>query len=225
MGIPDWNDPKLGTMKKAALWLIQVIGEGNTFTKADVAGAFPGVAQADRRVRDLRQYGWQIHTNRDDATLDQHEQRFVSAGKPVWEPGNAGGSPRASITDRRRREVLVADGNMCRSCGIAAGGEYSDGVEAAQIDIARRPVLQADGTEEIELVAECNRCRVGGRGMKVDFPEVELKISGLGGFERDVLISWMKNDRRDFSTVEETWALYCTLPAESRERVRATLGI
>lgn len=61
--------------------------------------------------------------------------------------------------------------------------------------------------------------------MKVDFPEVDLKISGLGGFERDVLISWMKNDRRDFSTVEEIWALYCTLPAESRERVRATLGI
>ncbi|CAM5313238.1 MULTISPECIES: hypothetical protein [Streptomyces] len=225
MGMPEWTDPKLGTMKRAALWLVQVIGEGNTFTKTDVAGAFPGVAQADRRVRDLRRRGWQIHTNREDVTLGQHEQRFVLAGEEVWKPGSGGSSPRASITDKRRREVLVADGNMCRSCGIAAGGEYSDGLEAAQIDIARRPVSQADGTEKIELVAECNRCRVGGRGLKVEFENIELKISGLGGFERDVLISWMKNDQRDFSKVEEIWASYCTLPAESRERVRAVLGI
>jgi hypothetical protein len=223
MANPAWNDPKLGTMKAAALWLLAVVGQGNTFTKADVAEAFPGVSQADRRVRELRKHGWKIHTNREDASLGQHEQRFVAPGKPVWEPGMASSPSSASITEKRRREVLIADGNMCRSCGIAAGERYGDGFESAQIDIARRPVKQADGSETVQLVAECNRCRVGGRAMKVDFSQIEGELSGLGDFERDVLVTWVENDEREFSEVERLWATYRTLPAESREQFREAL--
>lgn len=87
MGLPSWTDQKLGTMKRAGLWLVAVVGEGNVFTKEDVKKAFPGVSQADRRVRDLRDFGWRIDTNREDLTLGQHEQRFVAQGEPVWEPG------------------------------------------------------------------------------------------------------------------------------------------
>jgi hypothetical protein len=224
MTIPSWHDPKLGTMKRAALWLVDVIGEGNTFTKADVANAFPGVAQADRRVRDLRNHGWQIDTNRQDSRLGQHEQRFVAAGEPVWEPGKGGGRPGGSITEARRREVLLGDGNMCRSCGIAPGGEYADGLDAAQIDIARRTVVLADGTEQVQLVAECNRCRVGGRSTKVDYGRLESDLSGLGGFERDVLSGWIAKEQREFSAVERLWAAYCALPSDSRERFRAALA-
>ncbi|MFE2731383.1 hypothetical protein [Streptomyces sp. NPDC059349] len=223
MALPAWDDLKLGTMKRAALWLIMVIGEGNTFTKADVAKAFPGVAQADRRVRDLRSYGWQIDTHRQDPSLGQHEQRFVAAGEPVWEPGKGSGRSGSTITETCRREVLLADGNMCRSCGIAAGGDYGDGFDTAQIDIARRPVVRADGSEQIELVAECNRCRIGGRSKKVEFGQIEVGISGLGSFERDVLAGWIAKDQREFSKVERLWAVYRTLPAESRERFREAL--
>ncbi|MET7661122.1 hypothetical protein ABZT51_10080 [Streptomyces sp. NPDC005373] len=222
MTIPLWNDPKFGTMKSAALWLITVIEEGNVFTKADVAEAFPGVSQADRRVRELRKYGWRIDTNREDASLGQHEQRFVAAGEPVWEPGK-GTRPGGSITETRRREVLLGDGNMCRSCGIALGEEYADGSEAAQIDIARRPVRQADGTETVQLVAECNRCRVGGRSVKVDFGSIEADLSQLGSFEREVLAGWIEKDQREFSAVERLWGVYRTLPQDSRERFRGVL--
>ncbi|MGW4385690.1 hypothetical protein [Streptomyces sp. NPDC004685] len=220
MALPAWDDPKLGTMKRAALWLITVIGEGNSFTKGDVAKAFPGVMQADRRVRDLRSYGWQIDTHRQDASLGQHEQRFVAAGEPVWEPGKGSGRSGSTITETRRREILLADGNMCRSCGIAAGGDYGDGFDIAQIDIARRPVVRADGSEQIELVAECNRCRIGGRSKQVDFGQIEVGILGLGSFERNVLAGWIAKDQREFSKVERLWAVYRTLPAESRERFR-----
>lgn len=149
MAIPAWDDPKLGTMKAAALWLLGVVGQGNTFTKADVAEAFPGVSQADRRVRELRKHGWKIDTNREDASLGQHEQRFVAPGKPVWEPGMASSTSSSSITEKRRREILIADGNMCRSCGVAGGEHYGDGLESAQIDIAQ-PACEAD-----------RRCREG----------------------------------------------------------------
>src|SRR5579871_6280697 len=86
---PSWHDENLGTMKRAALWLVDVVGEGGTFTKTQLREAFPDVAQIDRRMRDLRDYGWQIDTNREDADLGPSEQRFVERGAEVWVPGKA----------------------------------------------------------------------------------------------------------------------------------------
>ena len=42
---PTWNDPGIsaGTMVRAALWLLDVVGEGNVFTKEEVRVAFPGM--------------------------------------------------------------------------------------------------------------------------------------------------------------------------------------
>ena len=43
---PDWQDPTAGgAMVRGALWLVQVIGEGSTFTKTQLREAFPGVAR------------------------------------------------------------------------------------------------------------------------------------------------------------------------------------
>lgn len=220
--MPSWTDPKLGTMKRAALWLVTVVGEMNTFTKEDVKAAFPGVSQADRRVRDLRDHGWQIDTNREDASLDQHEQRFVKQGEPVWLPGK-GTRTGISITQTRRREVLARDGHFCRSCGIAPGEVYAGTHESAQIDIARRAVRQQDGRKSTELVAECNRCRVGGRGTVADLGAMMKRVEGLSGLERRMLSEWMKRDQREFSAAEVVWAEYRTLPEESRAKVRDAL--
>ncbi|MER8068208.1 MULTISPECIES: hypothetical protein [Streptomyces] len=85
--LPDWTNVKMGTMVRAALWLVAEVGEGNVYTRDQLQAAFPGVAQVDRRVRDLRSHGWVIATNRDDVLLAPHETRFVRAGDPVWEPG------------------------------------------------------------------------------------------------------------------------------------------
>ncbi|MFJ8587682.1 hypothetical protein ACIRD2_23960 [Streptomyces sp. NPDC093595] len=223
MDLPSWADDKLGTMKRAALWLVTVVGEGNVFTKEDVKAAFPGVSQADRRVRDLRDHGWQIDTNREDASLGQHEQRFVRQGEPVWEPGK-GSRPSTSITQTQRREVLARDGHFCRSCGIVPGQTYAGTYETAQLDIARRVVKRPDGTEGTELVTECNRCRVGGRGKPTDLAVLLAAVEGLGSLERKMLTEWIAEDRREFSTVERIWADYRTLPEESRAQVRRVLA-
>ncbi|OKK12047.1 hypothetical protein AMK09_30895 [Streptomyces sp. CB02488] len=225
MTMPSWQDENLGTMKRAALWLVTVVGEDNTFTKEDVKNAFPGISQADRRVRDLRDYGWQIATHREDALLGQHEQRFVAQGQPVWEPGKATKDSSSSITDTQRRKVLTADGNRCRSCGITPGQVYADSFETAQIDIARRKVKLPNGTTSVQHVAECNRCRVGGRSLEADLGAVLEGVSKLGGLQLQTLTDWVAADEREFSAVERLWADFRTLPAEAREEVRAVLGL
>lgn len=125
MMLPSWKDPNLGTMKRVALWLLAEVGEGNEFTKEQMRSAFPGVSQIDRRMRDLRSFGWRIDTNREDPTLTAAQQRFVSSGQPVWEKGMASRVASASaIGAVQRREIISNDGNMCRSCGITPGQFY-----------------------------------------------------------------------------------------------------
>lgn len=85
--LPDWTDKKMSSKVRTALWLASEVGEGNVYTKAQLREAFPDVAQIDRRVRELRDYGWVIATNRDDPALRSHEARFVQAGDPIWQPG------------------------------------------------------------------------------------------------------------------------------------------
>ncbi|MCX5397274.1 hypothetical protein [Streptomyces sp. NBC_00102] len=224
MTLPSWTDENLGTMKRAALWLVTVVGEDSIFTKEQLKAALPGVSQVDRRVRDLRDHGWQIHNSRDDITLSAHEQRFVKMGAPVWEPGKATKSA-GTLTATQRREVLSRDGHFCRSCGITPGESYEDGTyESAQIDIARRAVSQPDGSEEIQLVSECNRCRVGGRSQLADLGAVLTSVEGLGALARKMLAGWVAKDKREFSEAERIWGAYRSLPADSRDAVREALS-
>ncbi|WP_206507837.1 hypothetical protein [Streptomyces chrestomyceticus] len=225
MALPSWEDKKLGTMKRAALWLVTEVGEGNVFTKGALRAAFPETSQIDRRMRDLRDHGWRIDTNREDAGLEPHEQRFVTQGEAVWEPGKGRSKQAVAITATQRREIIARDGHFCRSCGISAGQTYPGTYEAAQLDIARRPVQGAGGAAEVQLVTECNRCRVGGRDLTADLASVLDAVRRIGPMERKLLAGWMGQDRRDFSDLERIWADYRSLPADSRAQVREQLGL
>jgi hypothetical protein len=213
-------------MKRVALWLVTIVGEGGVFTKEELRQAFPGVSQVDRRMRDLRDFGWSILTNREDESLDPVEQRFVKPGIPVWEPGKAT-KPRGTIAigAGRRRETISGDGNMCRSCGITPGSYYEGTFEGAQLDIARRQVRRPDGTIAVELVTECQRCRLGAKELVADLTAVLRSVEGLPAGERDTLARWVEADERDFRASERVWSEYRSLPAESRAAVRAALGL
>jgi hypothetical protein len=225
MSIPTWTDEGLGTMKRAALWLVQEVGEGNTFTKGQLRDAFPDVAQIDRRMRDLRDFGWKIDTNREDIGLDSNEQRFAQRGIPVWEPGKATRGGTATITSSQRREILARDGYLCRSCGIGPGEKYPATEITSQLDVARRPVRTGGSRREVQLIIECNRCRVGGgRDLTADLQDVLARIGKLPMIEKRMLAGWVDEDSRTFSTVEQIWADYRTLPQEARESVREALA-
>jgi hypothetical protein len=203
---------------------VQVIGEGNTFTKSQLRDAFPEVAQIDRRMRDLRDFGWKIDTNREDIGLDPNEQRFTQRGISVWEPGKATRPASASITSSQRREILARDGHKCRTCGIGPGERYTGTEITSQLDIARRQVRLPDGRSALQLVTECNRCRVGGRELITDLRDVLSRVEKLPAIEKQILVGWIDRDGRKFSAVEQVWADYRTLPPDAREILRESLS-
>lgn len=218
--MPSWLDKKFGSKVRAALWLATEVGEGNVFTKGQLRAAFPEVAQIDRRVRDLRDHGWQIDTRREDESLNLDEQRFVKKGAEVWLPGQSK-SPKekTGLTAAQRTKVLMADSFLCRSCGIGAGESFGDGGQDAQLDVARRQVVMPDGTSQTQLVTECNRCRVGGRERQADAAAIIRILERLTPLERKVFTGWLNAGRRDPSPMERLWGECRTLPEEARNAV------
>ncbi|WP_243878996.1 hypothetical protein [Streptomyces sp. KS 21] len=220
--IPSWRNGELSTMARCALWLVTEVGVGEVFTKTRLREAFPETSQIDRRMRDLRDRGWRIATNRDDVTLSPNEHRFVEMGAEVWKPGQSRVKPAAVVSAPQRREILDRDDHLCRVCGIAAGEAYDGGIETAQLDLARREVINS-GRVSIELVTECRRCRIGGRGQQTDVSGVLDRLEQMSQVEREHFAQWVAVDRRDFSLLERLWGQYRSLPAESRGTVRQAL--
>ena len=227
MPLPAWNDPKLkaGTMVRGALWLVQEIGEGGIFTKERLREAFPGVSQADRRLRDLRDYGWVILTSSEDATLMSEDQRFVKAGVPVWDPvARRAAAPQKSVSARERQAVLARDDYMCTICGISGSESYlDDSNQTAVLSVTRRATVLPDGREEVLLVTECKRCRSGGDGSPARADEVLSDIKALAPPERRRLARWIERGRRGSTPLDRAWNAYRRLPAAARDEIQSAL--
>ncbi|WP_433555825.1 hypothetical protein ACQPWY_25860 [Pseudonocardia xinjiangensis] len=227
MSLPAWNDPdiKAGTMIRGALWLVQQVGEGNTFTKEQVRDAFPGVAQADRRVRDLRAYGWIIDTNREDATLVAEDQRFAKAGIPVWDPAaRRAAAPPSALSAKDKQAVMARDDYMCTVCGISGGETYlDDSNQTAVLSITRRETVLPDGLGVTQLVTECKRCRAGSDGTPARADVVLADIKTLDPDDQRRLARWIAQGRRGSTPLDRVWSSYRRLPADARDEIRSTL--
>ncbi|WP_351232852.1 hypothetical protein [Streptomyces sp. NPDC002133] len=222
-----WNDPELkaGTMVRGALWLVQVIGEGNTYTKGQLRGAFPGVSQADRRIRDLRDYGWVLRTSSEDATLTAEDQRFVKAGVPVWDPAaRRASAPQKAVSSREKQASMARDHYMCTLCGISGGEEYiDDSNQTAVLSVTRRETVLPDGREETLLVTECKRCRAGADDRPARADEAVADIKELDPRDQRRLLRWIERGRRGSTHLDRAWNTYRRLPAAARDEVRAAL--
>ncbi|MEV6718750.1 hypothetical protein AB0M48_42705 [Lentzea sp. NPDC051208] len=204
---------------------MQQVGEGNRFTKGQLREVFPGVAQADRRIRDLRDYGWVILTNAEDATLTAGDQRFMKAGVPVWDPvARRAAAPQKAVSAKEKKAVLARDSYMCTSCGISGGEEYlDDSNQPAVLSVTRLEVVMPDGEQEILLTTECKRCRAGSDGVPVRADDVLEAIKGLDQADRARLLRWMNRGRRGSTALERAWNSYRRLPDEARKAVTADL--
>ncbi|MFI5965356.1 hypothetical protein ACIA8J_24715 [Streptomyces asoensis] len=229
-GIPSYRDQKFGTMVRAALWLVTEVGEGKIFTKAHLREAFPEVSQIDRRLRDLRDHGWRIDTSRDDPSLLQQEQRFVTRGADVWIPGRSKAPKhKSSLTAAQRAKVLQDDNYLCRSCGVGVGEAYEDsgGMELAKLNVSRRKVLHSGESEmsEYQLITECKRCGTGGgKDREVDLDALLELVEELAPLEQRLFAKWLDADQRTFSPIEKVWGIYRTLPQESRAEVAQAIS-
>lgn len=223
---PAWDDPATGgTMIRGALWLVQVIGEGNIFTKNQLRDAFPGVSQADRRIRDLRGYGWVLHTSAEDATLLREDQRFVKAGVPVWDPkARRANAPEKSISAKERQAALARDGYLCTLCGIAGAEPYPDDtVVTAVLGVSRHTITGDDGQEQRVLVTECKRCSSGGAPAPLDVRDAVDAAVELSLGDRRRLRRWIERGRRGSTELDRAWAAYLRVPPSLRSEVTAHL--
>lgn len=220
---PAWDDPEssAGTMVRGALWLLQVVGEGGTFTKNQLREVFPGVSQVDRRIRDLRDYGWVMHSSTEEASLLAEEQRFVKAGVAVWDPQERrNAAPRKAISNKERKAVLARDGYMCTLCGIAGAEPYRDDpVMTAVLSVSQRKVRTIEGAETQFLVTECNRCRSGHNNTTIDMGGAVASASSLSKGERHRLLCWMERGRRGVTELDRAWEAYLRTPVDLRSEL------
>lgn len=226
---PRWDDPELtmGSMIRSSLWLLQVVGEGNTFTKNQLREAFPGIAQIDRRIRDLRDYGWVILSSAEDASLLRDDQRFVKAGVPVWDPKTRrAAAPEKGISSKDRAATLARDGYMCTLCGVAGGETYpGDSYQTASLLTVRRPVLDIHGRPIGTVFAtECRRCHVGGGQPAARTTDVTDIADRLHPSEQRRLLRWIDAGQRRPMPIDMAWSAYRRLTPEDQKTFRAALA-
>ncbi|MGV1005420.1 MAG: hypothetical protein ACOYEV_11790 [Candidatus Nanopelagicales bacterium] len=219
--LPEWNDPalKAGTMIRAGLWLASEIGEGEIFTKEQVRRTFPGISQIDRRIRDLRDFGWVIHTNTDDGSLHPEEQRLVRVGTPVWDSEARRRASQSTITAADRAAALAADNHQCVICGIAGGEDYPDSsTESGVLAVSRQAIQLPDGRSEEHLITLCRRCRSGRNELlTTDMNRWIEDVKVLEPSDRQRLARWVARGRRGPTPLDRVWNAYRALPSEARK--------
>ena len=217
---PDWRTSKKGTRVRVALWLVQEVGEGNVFTKADLRDAFPGVEQVDRRMRDLRAEGWRILTNLQDPTLASDELRFASAGSPVWEAASAK-TVQSTVSSRQRQVAFARDGYMCTICGVGGGEAYPDAAHLVAVLSVRRV---GDDLGPEGLVTVCTRCLKGDPAQVPEVSAVQASFLSLSPVERALLRTWIRRGQRTWSSVDRIYAVYRHLSPPQQAIVREYLN-
>jgi len=219
MELPNWRTSTKGTRVRAALWLFTEVGEGGTFTKAQLREAFPGVEQIDRRMRDLRAEGWVLATYREDRSLSADELRLVRVGGAVWDP-NYRSKAQTSISDKERQQIFAADDYMCVYCGVSGGESYvDDALRSAKLTLSRVPSTDGRTTR---LATCCDRCHVATRD-DAPTPNLSPAIDGLSDEQRSRLLDWIRTGSRPVAPEEQLWARYRRLPHAVRLEVRQHL--
>ncbi|MFF2399126.1 HNH endonuclease [Streptomyces goshikiensis] len=217
--LPDWRDDRGGGLVRGALWLVQVIGVGNTFTKAQLREAFPDIAQIDRRIRDLRDWGWVIDTSREDMSLEQSEQRFVKPGISVWDPVERKKRTRA-VSTSTRLAVLSRAQFACELCGRPVNHL----TPSSKLHLAHRVSLARGGENSPEnltvLCSDCRAARDGASGVS----KVADQASSLPLRERTRLLAWIAMGERPRTAVEDVWAQYQQLPPADQQLLARRLA-
>lgn len=219
-GLPDWRDAHGGGLVRGALWLMQEVGPGHTFTKAQLRAAFPDTAQIDRRIRDLRDYGWVIDTSREDLSLDQAEQRFVRPGIRVWDPAERKRGTRA-VSSSIRKTVPPPPTFVCELCGRSID-KLPPG---SRLNLSRRVRSAQDGDQDepgsfTVLCSDCRAARQGSHGVS----ELAARASSLPIRDRTRLLTWITMGERPRTAIEDIWAQYQQLPSNDQQQLARHLA-
>lgn len=208
---------------------LATVGEGNVFTKLQLFQGVPGVAQADRRMRDLRELGWQIDNYKTDPRLQPDEYRLTATGTRIDLGERPKESVRPRISGARRREALERADFTCQTCGTRAGETYADdeGQKATLVVHLINPTPPIS-TDPSNLRVECQRCSAGIRGAGRALPtlaEVLTHASALSSREdKRRLYRLMQSGRPERDEVEVVFAEWLRLGRDDRVNVMLKLA-
>jgi hypothetical protein len=208
---------------------IASVGEEQTFTKLQLFSAVPNVAQADRRMRDLRSMGWEIDNYKVNPRLNADEYLLKKIGVRIDLGEAAPKTVRKNITGPKRRRILERDGHTCQVCGIAAGMEFPDAPgRTAVLTIGHIiPVNRGGTNDDDNLRVECQRCGDESRDVTTDPPTkgaVLARIRHLGSTkEKRRLFGMMQAGRRIPDDTEKVFNDWARLPYAHRLEITAAL--
>ncbi|MGY0463024.1 HNH endonuclease [Kitasatospora sp. cg17-2] len=202
---------------------------GGKFSKLELFRAVPEVAQADRRMRDLRTMGWKIDNYKINPNLKPDEYLVRELGTRVDLGEAAPKTVRKNITGPKRRRIFERDGHMCQVCGIRAGQPFSDAPERiATLTIGHLvPVNRGGQNTDDNLRAECQRCGDESRDITMDPPTSQQVLTHASqGSLRDkkLLYSWMQAGRREPTDIEMVFREWSRLSYVDRLEVTAALA-
>ncbi|MFH8283992.1 hypothetical protein [Streptomyces antibioticus] len=204
------------------------IGEGSVFTKLQLFEGVPGVAQADRRMRDLRELGWKIDNYKTDPRLQPDEYRLTELGTRIDLGEQPAETPRPRIPAARRREALDRAGSACQTCGMQAGELYPDEDQRAVLSVHLIDPTPPVDTDLPNLRVECQRCNAGlrGGGTALPVPEDVLTraIALSSREEKRRLYRLMQSGRPERDDVDLIFADWLRLGRDERVDVMLKLA-
>lgn len=195
-----------GAIPRAASWLRWNVVPGERFTTRQLRMAL-GLRDQEhfqRRLRDLRDEGWDYTTSKTDPKLGQ-ECVLVKYG---WWPGEGKRPSKGRISAKLRRQVFARDGSRCVICGRSAEDFYDDGRRVVLTAGHIRPASLGGRAELDNLQTECSRCNEAARadtGTVSDPAAVLQEVKELKYGERAKLYSWIEAGKRSRSTLDRVY--------------------
>lgn len=239
-GVPWWKldhwpgtRQRFGGAPKLAAYLHFNLNVGDTFRMRDLRAALgddgddePGRAEhLNRRLRTLREQGWEFTSYMDRVGQEQDEYVLKAKGKRIWLRERI---VRDTPSRATRRLVFERDLNTCMICGARAAEEYEDEPgSSVRLTIGHRiPGARLATASPESLQAECSRCNETVRDSLPNpetFEEVRAAVSALGPTAKAELLSWMESGHRHRSRIDVAYARIRRLSRADQSKFAAYL--
>ncbi|MEJ8669496.1 hypothetical protein WKI71_16955 [Streptomyces sp. MS1.AVA.1] len=205
------------------------LGEDTVFTKFQLFEGVPGVAQVDRRMRDLRELGWQIDNYKTDPRLQPDQYRLTAIGTRIDLGEQPKEAPRYRIPAARRREAIERAFHQCQTCGARAGEPYPDSDQTAVLSVRLIDPTPPIDNELGNLSVECQQCIAGIRsGGTASSPKPDAvltrTLSLSGREEKRRLYRLMQSGRPERDEVDLIFADWLRLGRDDRVDVMLKLA-
>ncbi|WP_411709497.1 HNH endonuclease [Corynebacterium sp. LaCa116] len=197
-----------GAVPRMASWLrwnVEIDGRFTTRQLRETLGISNEHAQ--RRQRELRDYGWEYLSAKEEPSLGED----CILEKYGWWPGDGPRPKRNTISAKVRRQVFERDGGRCVLCGRAAGEKYDDG----SIVVLTAGHIKANshgGAATLDnLQTECRVCNESSKadtGSAADPQAVVEQVKSLKKSDRLEMLSWIRAGQRSRTQLDRAFDEY-----------------